>query len=154
MKSSDDTDTRSAAQALDDFLADNGFTTQSYDAPTVAIPIGPLTIPLPNTEGRKKVVRLHDLHHVATGYHTDLIGEAEIGAWELRAGCTTLAAWFYNGMAVALGLALGPRRVWRAFREARGHRTLYRLGRPYEQLLAMPLSELREALGIPAGGLR
>ena len=29
----------------------------------------------------------HDLHHVATGYGTGLIGEAEISAYELRAGC-------------------------------------------------------------------
>jgi len=85
---------------------------------------------------------------VATGYATDLVGEAEIGAWELRAGCTTLAAWVYNGMAVALGLVLGPRRVWRAFRDARGMRTLYRLGLPYEQVFALPLGELRRQLGM------
>lgn len=98
-------------------------------------------------------MRLHDLHHVATGYRTDLVGEAEIGAWELRAGCTTLAAWLYNGMAVMLGLVLGPRRVWRAFRGAKGMRTLYRLGLPYDEVLALSLSELRARLGIPVGGL-
>lgn len=153
MTSIDTPDTRSAAEALGDFLAANGFTVESYDAPTVAIPIGPVMIPLPNTEGRKAVVRLHDLHHVATGYGTDLIGEAEIGAWELRAGCTNLAAHVYNGMAVLLGLVLAPRRVWRAFRRARGMRTLYRLGLPYEEVLALPLSELRRRLGISADGL-
>jgi hypothetical protein len=29
----------------------------------------------------------HDLHHVATGFDTTLVGEAEIGAWELASGC-------------------------------------------------------------------
>jgi len=144
---------RRTREALEEFLGTNGFTIESYDAPTIAIPIGPVTIPLPNTKGHKAVVRLHDLHHVATGYGTDLVGEAEIGAWELRAGCTNFASWFYNSMAVALGLVLSPRRVWRAFRGAKGSRTLYRLGVPYDEVLAMPLGEVRGRLGLPAGGL-
>ncbi len=139
--------------ALDDFLDANGFTTDGYDAPTVDIPIGFITIPLPNTEGRKAVVRFHDLHHVATGYGTDLIGEGEIGAWELRAGCTNFASWFYNSMAAAFGFLLSPRRVWRAFRSAKGQRTLYRLGMSYDEVLAMPIEEVRERLGLPAGGI-
>ncbi|MBO6941015.1 MAG: hypothetical protein JJ863_38930 [Deltaproteobacteria bacterium] len=65
----------STRQALDEFLDTNGFTTDGYDAPTVDIPIGPIVIPLPNTDGRKAVARFHDLHHVATGYGTDLVGE-------------------------------------------------------------------------------
>ena len=145
--------TRSAHEALHDFLESNGFTIESYDAPTDAIPIGPVTIPLPNSEGRKKVVRFHDLHHVATGYGTDLIGEGEIGAWELRAGCTNFASWFYNSMAAGFGFLLSPRRVWRAFRSAKGQRTLYRLGVPYDEVLAMPIDEVRERLGLPAGGV-
>lgn len=143
----------STRQALDEFLDTNGFTTDGYDAPTVDIPIGPIVIPLPNTDGRKAVARFHDLHHVATGYGTDLVGEGEIGAWELRAGCTNFASWFYNSMAAAFGFLLNPRRVVRAFRAAKGQQTLYRLGLPYEEVLAMPIEEVRERLGLPAGGI-
>jgi hypothetical protein len=89
-------------EARDAFLARRGFTTESYDAPIVPIPIGPLTIPLPSSEGRRALVRWHDLHHVLTGYDTDFVGEGEIGVWELRAGCTNLAGYVYNGMAVAM----------------------------------------------------
>jgi len=42
-----------------------------------------MTIYLPNPG----YLPWHDLHHVATGYKTGLIGEAEISAYELRSGC-------------------------------------------------------------------
>jgi hypothetical protein len=138
--------------ALARYFAINGFTTEAYTAPTVEIPIGPLTIPLPNTAGRKKVVKLHDIHHLATGYGTDLIGEAEIGAWELRAGCVGLAAYVYNGMAVAMGLLLAPIRTLQAFRDARGTTTLYRLGLDYDAALTLELTELRARLGVKPEG--
>jgi ubiquinone biosynthesis protein Coq4 len=102
--------------------------------------------------GRKKVVKLHDLHHLATGYGTDLIGEAEIGAWELRAGCVGLAAYVYNGMAVAMGLLLAPIRTLQAFRDARGTTTLYRLGLDYDAALTLELTELRARLGVKPEG--
>ncbi len=139
--------------ALEGFLSINGFTTESYDAPTVAIPLGAFTVHLPNTAGRKRAVRWHDLHHVATGYGTDLVGEAEIGAWELRAGCTTLAAWVLNGMAATLGLFIAPVRTVRAFLAARTMTTLYRLDLDYDAALAMPVSELRARMGVGPDGV-
>lgn len=139
--------------ALAHYFAINGFSAEAYTAPTVEIPIGPLTIPLPNSAGRKRVVRFHDLHHLATGYGTDLVGEAEIGAWELRAGCVGLAAYVYNGMAVAMGLLIAPLRTAQAFRDARGAITIYRLGLDYESALALDLLELRRRLGVKTDGL-
>ncbi|MBN8609324.1 MAG: hypothetical protein J0L92_01980 [Deltaproteobacteria bacterium] len=139
--------------ALAQYFAINGFTTAAYTAPTVEIPIGPVTIPLPNTAGRKKVVKLHDLHHLATGYGTDLVGEAEIGAWELRAGCVGLAAYVYNGMAVAMGLLIAPLRTVQAFRDARGTTTLYRLGLDYDAAMALDVAELRARLGVKREGM-
>jgi hypothetical protein len=139
--------------ALTAYLTVNGFTTDSYTAPTVAIPIGPVTIPLPNTAGRKAVVKMHDLHHLATGYGTDLTGEAEIGAWELRAGCTTLAAYVYNAMAVSMGLVISPRRTLRAFADARGSTTLYKLGMGYDATLELTVAELRARMHLPPNGV-
>src|SRR2546423_9776570 len=40
----------------------------------------------PNTRGRRRAVRFHDLHHVLTGYPTDWRGEFEIAAWEIATG--------------------------------------------------------------------
>ena len=130
------------------YLAANSFSSRDYDAPTFTIGILGLSLKLPNTEGRKRVVPLHDLHHVLTGFGTDWVGEAEIGAWELRAGCNSFIAYFLNASAVIIGLFMSPGRVWRAFRAARGQRTLYYDPAPYDRLLQMTVGELRRRLGI------
>jgi hypothetical protein len=145
--------TQTVKSALESFLTANGFTTDAYTAPTVAIPIGPLTFTLPNSPGRQELVRWHDVHHVVTGYGTDIHGEAEIGAWELRAGCTNLASYVYNGMAVLLGLFVSPIRTVRAFFGGRGMRTLYLLRLDYDAALSMSVGELRDRMGLPPGGV-
>lgn len=130
------------------YLAANSFSVRDYDTSTFTIGVFGLSLKLPNTEGRKRVIPLHDLHHVLTGFGTDWVGEAEIGAWELRAGCRTLIAYFLNASGVVIGLFLSPVRVWRAFRAARGQRTLYYDPAPYDRLLQMTVGELRNRLGI------
>ena len=97
-------------------------------------------------------MRFHDLHHALTGYDTDFVGEGEVGAWELRAGCTDLAGYAYNGMAVATGLLLAPHRVYRAWKRARGMTTLYRVGLDYGEALALDVVELRARVGLPPEG--
>lgn len=140
-------------EARDLFLASNGLSLQDYAAPTFSIGVFGLTLKFPNTATRKRVVPLHDLHHVLTGYETTWVGEAEIGAWELRAGCNAFIAYFLNGGGVIIGLFLSPHRVWHAFRAAKGQRTLYFDSLPYERLLQVTVREARQRLGIPAQGL-
>lgn len=112
----------------------------------VKVRMGPFPVYFPNTAGRRRAVRLHDLHHIATGYQPTLIGEAEIGAWELASGCRNyLAAWILNAAAVAIGLFLSPRRVFRAFARGRRSRNLYPTGWS-ESLLEGTVGELREKL--------
>src|SRR5438445_8760870 len=53
------------------------------DVRWVRMRIGPIPFAFPNTTGRKRLVLARDLHHLLAGYGTDLIGEAEMGAWEL-----------------------------------------------------------------------
>jgi len=130
------------------YLAANGFSLRDYDASTFTIGFLGLSLKLPNTEGRKRVVPLHDLHHVLTGFGTDWVGEAEIGAWEIRAGCNSFIAYFLNGSAVIIGLFMSPRRVWRAFHAARGQLALYYDPAPYDHLMQMTVGELRKRLGI------
>ena len=41
-------------------------------------------MPFPNSDARRRAVKVHDLHKVLTGYQTDIFGEVEIswvGAW-------------------------------------------------------------------------
>lgn len=146
-------DTMCLQEARDRFLAANHFTVEEYSARTFTIGVFGWRLRFPNTKGRKRAVPFHDLHHVLTGYGTTWIGEAEIGAWELRAGCNSFITYYLNGAGVVIGLFLSPRRVWRAFRTAKGQHTLYLDSLPYERLLQMTVAEVRQRLGIPPEGL-
>jgi hypothetical protein len=143
----------SVASGLEQYLAENGFTVGGYTEPFVELSAGPLTFKIPNGPARQRAIPLHDLHHVATGYGTDLTGEAEIGAWELRAGCNNTFLKLINAGAVLAGLFIAPIRVWRAFRAARGARSLYVCDVPLPELRAMTVAQLRQLVGVPTNGV-
>jgi hypothetical protein len=107
-----------------------------------------LALPLPNTASRVRAVRVHDLHHIATGYPTTWRGEAEIGAWELAGGCGDYGpAWLLNRYSFAVGLVIAPKRLWRAFLSGRHCKNLYS-GEVSEDLLQEPVGHLRRRLGL------
>lgn len=113
-----------------------------YDDPWVDYHLGPLPMPIPNTKGRVAAVGYHDLHHVVTGYDTDTIGEFEISAWEIAAGCKTVgAAWVLNLAGMGAGLFAAPRRTRRAFLRGARMATLY--GRDLDELLRKEVGEVR-----------
>jgi hypothetical protein len=116
----------------------------------VKVKLGPLPFWFPNSAGRVRAVRYHDLHHVATGYDTDWVGEGEIGAWEVASGCRGyFAAWWLNLLAMCIGCALAPVRIFRAFARGRHTRNLY--GERFDDaLLASSVGALRARLGLAA----
>lgn len=135
------------------YFRDNAFGDDGgYSKAWVPIQLGPLPLAIPNTAARVRAVKYHDLHHVLTGYATDLVGEAEIGAWEIGSGCAGfVAAWILNLYAMVLGFLAGaPGAVWRAFLRGRRTRNLYRTAYD-EALLDARLGELRARLGLDAG---
>jgi hypothetical protein len=143
--------------ALDAYLGENGFTREGYDAKWTDASVLGVRLRIPNTRRHRWGIMLHDLHHVATGYGTDLAGEGEISAWELPDAAKGGA---YVGAIVTLGTLLGfaiaPVRAARALRAGRTHRRLF--GRvpdrtAYDALLDGTVGALRERLGIPRGGL-
>jgi hypothetical protein len=144
---------RDTRDALAHYLAENGFNTKAYTEPTYEIEAFGCRYVFKNTPNRKWAIPLHDLHHAATGYGTDLVGEAEVGVWELMGGCQTPIVYALNIVAVLFGALLAPLRILRAVRDGRGARALYRLDHEYEELLVLPLGELCRRLGIPSGGM-
>jgi hypothetical protein len=92
---------------------------------------------------------------VATGFGTDLVGEGEISAWELRRGLRGLGA--YVGSIVVAGAFAGmlaaPVRTLRAWRASSRQHSLFRNKRPYDELLAMSVGDLRRELGVPDEGV-
>jgi len=139
--------------ARDAYLEENGFTVEAYDAPFTDAKLWKITFKIPNTRAHRRAIMWHDLHHAVTGYGTDLAGEGEISAWELRGGLRGLnlyvRAIVLSG--VAAGVLVAPRRTLRAWR-ASSSRNLFDAD-GYEELLDLPLSELRARLGVPEGGL-
>ncbi len=131
-------------EARDRYFDVNGFGKDGgYNDAWVDFELGPLPLPFPNTPGRIKAVKFHDLHHVLTGYETNALGEFEISAWEIGAGCTSIAAaWVINMSGMATGVLVEPRRIFAAFMRGRRSRTLY--GETFEPLLDCKVGELRE----------
>lgn len=143
-------------QGRDHYLSENGFTTAEYDEPWTSASVFGLRFSVPNTPKHRWAIMLHDLHHVATGYGTDLVGEGEISAWELRGGLSSLG--LYVGSIVLggalFGLLFAPRRVLDAFLQGGTKPSLFaRSDLSYPTLMNMSVAELRAELGIPASGL-
>lgn len=115
-------------EAVKEYFAANHFGEDGgYNDRWVEVKLGPIPFYIPNTESRVRAVRYHDLHHVLTGYRTDLAGEFEISAWELATGCADFyAAWWLNLLGLIGGLLIWPRRTVFAFLRGRRSKNLYR----------------------------
>jgi hypothetical protein len=139
-------------QARDEYFKSSGFSSDGgYRDKWVKLKAGRFTLAFPNTTSRVRAVKLHDLHHVLTGYATTWTGEAEIGAWEIASGCGRhYPAWFLNFGALAIGLLIAPRRVFEAFLRGRHSENLY-AGELEDPLLDCTVRELRAQLMIPDG---
>src|SRR4028119_168075 len=130
------------------YFAVNNFGWGGYDDKWVKVEYGLLRFYFPNTKGRVKVVKYHDLHHILTEYGTSLSGETEIGAWEVATGCTrSLAAWLLNLSGFAAGLFINPRGVYKAFVRGRQSSNLYHLSFN-DELLSQRVGQLRQQLSL------
>ncbi|PRQ04245.1 hypothetical protein ENSA5_08940 [Enhygromyxa salina] len=136
-------DARTRYFELNGFGPDGG-----YSAAWVQVEIGSIPLRIPNTASRVRAVRYHDLHHIVTGYATDMKGESEISAWELASNCRDFyAAWVLNGAAFAYGLLVCPRRVRAAFIRGCHTRNLY--DRDFnDALLGRTVAKLRAELAL------
>lgn len=74
-------------QARAAYFGRHGLSAEGYRDAWVDLAVGPVPLAFPNRPARQQAVPLHDLHHVATGYAADWVGEVEISAWELGGGC-------------------------------------------------------------------
>lgn len=134
--------------ARDRYLAENSLSVESYRAKKFPIYLWKWAIYIRNPG----FLHFHDLHHVVAGYGTGLVGEAEVSAYELRGGsCSPMILILCIG-ALLLGIFIAPARIRRAWKRAKGAKTLYRSEIPYEKLLEMSVADLRQSLGIGRSG--
>jgi hypothetical protein len=132
-----------------DYFERSGFAPDGgYHDKWVHVDMGGWSIKFPNSEARRRAVRYHDLHHVVTGYGTDLKGEAQISAWEIASGCRGMvAAWILNLLAFGYVLLREPHALYAAFVRGRHSRNLY--GHVYEDaLLERSAANVRQELGL------
>ena len=134
--------------ALKQYFDDNGFGADGgYSDKWVDFKLGSIPFPFPNTDARRKAVKFHDLNHILTGYRTDLLGEFEISAWEIGAGCRNFAAaWVINLAGLTAGTFAAPIRTFRAFVRGRRQRASYWL--PYEAALEREVDDVKRELGV------
>lgn len=137
-------DARTLYFRLNNFSHDGGYKERWIKVKVWRIPIW-----LPNTQGRRRAVKLHDLHHVLTEYSTTWRGEAEISAWEVGSGGLHkyYAGWWLDLMNMAQGLVVNPRGVYRGFMRGRGTSNLYSTEFK-DELLEHRVGEYRRLLGL------
>jgi len=144
-------ETRTVRQARADYFRRAGFPPDGGDAQrwVVLRVAGVPVFAFPNFATRRRSVKLHDVHHVLTGYDTSWVGESEIGAWEIGSGCGRhWVAWVLNLGAMAIGFVIAPRRTWRAFARGRRSGNLYASASLDESLLDRTVDDLRREVGI------
>lgn len=135
------------AEGLAAYHRANGFAGDAMTEDTLQLKVFGEVVHIPNPRFQRPLLARHDLHHVLTGYGTDLRGEAEMGAWELAAGPGHWFVWLNNLGALALGV-LCPLRTARAFARGLRARSLYHDETDYDELLATPVDDVRRRLRI------
>jgi hypothetical protein len=135
--------------ALSGFAPDGG-----YGEAWVKLKLWRIPLAFPNTDGRRRAVRFHDLHHVLTEYPTTWRGEFEIAAWEIAGGVRRYwEGWLLDLLGFAAGLFVCPRGVYRAFMRGRRSRNLY--GDVWDEtILARRVGEVRRRLSLDESGAR
>jgi hypothetical protein len=141
-------------QARQRFFVENGFAADGgYEQPWQDAMFGSVPYAVPNPPVRRAALRVHDLHHVLTGYATDWRGESLISAWELGSvGASRNAyAWVIALFGFFVGLVALPRATWRAFMRGRGSRNLYGVA-DIDEWLDLGLEAARRYLGVRPDG--
>lgn len=134
--------------ALSTFYRKHDFGTEGgANKKIVKIKIGSWYFILPNTQGRKRALIFHDIHHLVAGYNVDFKGEAEIGGREIGSNCKGyLTALFLNLMAFTAGVFIYPKRVFNSFVRGRHSQNLYHNIIEKDQLLKMSIKEIQTLL--------
>lgn len=143
-------------EGLEAYMLESGFEIEHYELDSTPASFMGISFSVPNTPKHREMIKLHDLHHVATGFGTDMAGEGHISAWEFRNGIrgTGLYVGSIIFTGVLLGLVVSPRKTFRLLREKSEKPPLFgRSDIDYIELLDMKISDLRELLGVPEKGL-
>lgn len=118
--------------------------------PYVTLEIGSFfNVYIPNWDNRRKAVLRHDIHHLLTGYKSELLGEFEIAAWEISSGCMNyFAAYLLNSGGLLAGILLYPRPTFKAFILGCRTTNLYQLKIDDKIMKNSTIDELKIRIGL------
>jgi hypothetical protein len=136
-------------EALQIYFDRYHFKNGGYDLKWFTIKMGPVYFPLPNIKSRVDAVKIHDIHHLVTGYEANMKGEVEIGGWEIGSGCGKYAAaWLLNFGSFFYGMLFYQKPLLRAFLNGRKCTTNLYYNVTYDEtLLNTPLGEIKKRVG-------
>lgn len=135
--------------ALNDFYDQHKYGREGgIDRKWDLIKFGPLALPLPNLESRRKNIFMHDIHHLITGYDTTWLGEGSVSSWEIATGGwkQLYFPWLLTLWAMAVGMMLYPRASYRAFQAGLYQNNALTGGLSRPDMYALTVDELRERL--------
>lgn len=109
------------------------------------IRFGPVALPLPNLDSRRKNIYLHDISHLVTGYDVSWIGESSVSSWEIASGGwgRFYFPWFLTLWAMAIGVMLYPKQSYRAFLAGLQMKNALTGGLGKSEMFRLQLNELR-----------
>lgn len=139
---------KSLQTARAEYFARNGLPPDGgYQAEWVHVRVGPFPFRFRNSPGRRRIAPAHDLHHVLTGYATSLVGEGEIGCFEIGSGLRDRTGLWLSLRVIGFVVPVAPRRLLHAF--VRGRRSGNLLGRPIgAELLGRSVDAVRRDLAL------
>lgn len=104
---------------------------------------------IPNWDNRRKAVLRHDIHHLVTGYKSEILGEFEIAAWEIASGCMKyFAAYLLNSGGLIAGMIIYPKPTFKAFILGCRTTNLYQINIEDEEMKASTIDAMKSKLGL------
>lgn len=108
-----------------------------------------LKIYIPNWNDRRKAVLRHDIHHILTGYKSEILGEFEIAGWEIGSGCMNYwAAYILNSGGLLVGLLVYPLPTFRAFILGCRTTNLYQVNMTDDEIKHTTIHDLKNQIGL------
>lgn len=138
-------DSLKVKDALQIYFSMYHFKDGGYNEKWFKIKAGPFYLTFPNIKSRVDAVKLHDIHHLITGYEANMQGECEISGWEIASGCGPYyMAWLLNLGSFFYGIFVYPRLLLKAFLMGKKcQKNLYDYEEYNEKLLNKTIREIR-----------
>ncbi|MVM37934.1 hypothetical protein GO730_10580 [Spirosoma sp. HMF3257] len=112
------------------------------------IKFGPISLPLPNLESRRRNIYLHDINHLVTGYDTTWKGEASVTSWEIATGGwgNIYFAWWLTLWGMAVGVMFYPKYSYNAFQAGLRMKSAFTSGLTKQEMYSLSIDQLKSRL--------